>query len=81
MTIRGRIYGGFGSDVAARAGAVLDNKRVAEALRQPLTDQARGDVVPTPRCEAHDDADRPSRIALAIAKRVTVSSGAALPAR
>ena len=34
----------LGPDIAAGAGAVLDDELLAEAIRQPLTHQARLDV-------------------------------------
>ena len=47
----GRMHDRLGGDVAAGAGPILDDERLAETLRQPLTDQAREDVGPTPRAK------------------------------
>src|SRR5258705_167794 len=52
ITVRGRIYDSLGGNIAARARPILNNEPLAEPLRQPLTDEARGDVVPTPRRKA-----------------------------
>jgi hypothetical protein len=51
-------------DIAARTCPVLDEKRLAELLRQPLTEQARGDVGSAASCKADDDAHRPRWIGL-----------------
>ena len=42
--------------IAARARPVLDDKRVAEPFRKPLTDQAREDVVGATGSKADDHA-------------------------
>jgi hypothetical protein len=44
VAICGRLRDRLGADVAAGAGAVLNDELLAEALRQPLTHQARLDV-------------------------------------
>ena len=64
VTIRGRLGDRLGSDVAAGAGAVLNDELLAEAIRQPLPHQARLDVGCPARGKADDDADRPGRIGL-----------------
>ena len=46
MTVGGGHYDSLGRDIAAGAGPVVDAKRLAEPLGQPLADQARGDVIP-----------------------------------
>jgi hypothetical protein len=52
------VHDRLGGDVAAGAQPVLDHERLAEPLRQPLTDQTREDVVWTPGGKADDDAYR-----------------------
>ena len=59
VAIRGRLGDRLGSDVAAGAGAVLDDELLAEAIRQPLTHQARLDVGSPAGGKADDDAHRP----------------------
>jgi hypothetical protein len=49
----------LGGDIAAGAGPVLDDERLAEPLRQPLTDQARENVVRPAGGKPDDDANRP----------------------
>src|SRR5215467_8880207 len=39
-----RTYNRLGADIAAATRPVVDHELLAEALRQPLTDQARDDV-------------------------------------
>jgi hypothetical protein len=64
VAIRGRFGDRFGSDVAAGAGAVLNDELLAEAIGQPLTHQARLDVGSPAGGKADDDAHRPRRIGL-----------------
>ena len=59
IAIRGRPRDRLGADVAAGAGAVLDDELLAEAVRQPLTHQARLDVGRPAGGKADDDAHRP----------------------
>src|SRR5262249_33712566 len=51
-------------DIAAGARTVLDDERLTEPLREPLTYQARRDVRTASGREANNDAHRPHRIAL-----------------
>jgi hypothetical protein len=51
-------------DVAVRAGAILDDHGLSEALGQPRTDHARRHVGRTARRNGHDDADGLRRIRL-----------------
>ena len=44
IAVRGRAHDRLGGDIAASTRPVLDDERLAEPLRQPLTDQARDDV-------------------------------------
>jgi hypothetical protein len=64
VTVRGRSHDRFDADIAARAGSVVDNELLAEALGQPLTHQAREDVGRTTWWKTDDDAHRPRRIGL-----------------
>src|SRR5262249_15919070 len=52
------------TDIANTARTVLDDKLLTEALRQPLTDGARSNVVDTPGRKWDNDAHRPRRIGL-----------------
>jgi hypothetical protein len=54
----------LGADVAAATRPVVDNKLLAEPLRQPLSDQACPDVEATTGREANDNAHRPRWIGL-----------------
>src|SRR5262249_30146401 len=51
----GRLY----TDIATTARTVLDDELLTEALRQPLTNEARSNVVNATRCKWDDDAHRP----------------------
>ena len=55
---------GFAADIAAGAGPVLDHDLLAEPLRQPLADQARGDVDRAAGRKWCDQLHRPRRIRL-----------------
>ena len=44
-----------GADRAARSGAVVDNRSLAEAFSEPHGDEARRDVVAAARRERHDE--------------------------
>src|SRR5262249_16574333 len=44
VSVGRRTYNRFGADIAAAARTVLDDERLAEALRQPLTHQTGDDV-------------------------------------
>src|SRR6516164_5918906 len=59
-----RTYNRLGADIAAATRPVVDNKLLAEALGQPLTDQARDDVTWAGGGKADNDANRPRRIGL-----------------
>src|SRR5215831_13336726 len=52
------------ADIAAAAWAILDDKLLADALRQPSPYQARGSVVHGTSSKGDDDAYRPRRIGL-----------------
>src|SRR5262249_57081054 len=67
--VRGRAHDGLGGDIAAGAGAVLDDERLAEPFRQKLADQPRHDVDVVARGESDDDVHRPARIGLRLRRR------------
>src|SRR6516225_5189089 len=54
----------LGGDVAAGSRTVVDDERLTEPLRKPLTYQARRDVRTASGREANNDAHRPRRIGL-----------------
>ncbi len=64
VTVGGRMHDCFGGCIAAGARPVLDDERVAEPLRQPLTDQTRENVVGAAGSKADDHAHRLRRIGL-----------------
>src|SRR5262249_35249455 len=64
VAIGRRFHHRLHGDIAARARPVIDDELLAEALRQPLADQPRIDVVRAARREADDDAHRAGRIGL-----------------
>src|SRR5262245_52028033 len=57
-------YDGLNTDITTASRTVLNEELLAEALRQPLTDQARSDVVRTTGGKGDDDSHRPRRIGL-----------------
>jgi len=58
------MHDGFGRDVAACPGPVVDDERLAESIRQPLTQQPRDDVGRAAGRKTDDDPHRPRRIDL-----------------
>src|SRR5262249_39931002 len=58
-----------GGDVAPGPGAVLDDERLAEPLRQKLADQPRHNVDVVAGGESDDDVHRPARIGLRLRRR------------
>src|SRR5262249_37646785 len=64
VAVRRCAHDRLGADIAARAWSILDDERLTEPLRQPLTHQTRDDVARTGRSERHDDAHRPRWIGL-----------------
>jgi hypothetical protein len=64
ITVRGCTHDCLGGDIAARTCPVRDDERLAEPFRQPLTEQARGDVGSPASRKADDDAHGPRRIGL-----------------
>src|SRR5262249_46017304 len=52
------------ADIATTARTVLDDELLTEALRQPLTNEARSNVVNTTGRKWDNDAHRPRRIGL-----------------
>jgi hypothetical protein len=64
VAVSGRAHDGLGGDVGTSARPVLDDEWLAEALRQPLTDQAREDVSLAASGKGDDHAYWPRRIGL-----------------
>ena len=64
VTVRWCPHDGFGADVAAGPRPVVDDELLAQPFREPLRDEARGDVGRTAGGKADDDAHRPRRIGL-----------------
>src|SRR5687768_9823021 len=64
MPIRGRTHDHLRGDIAASARPVFDDELLAKPFRQPLTHQAREDVIRTAWSKADDNAHRPRRIGL-----------------
>src|SRR6516162_3342072 len=66
IAVGGRLDRCFDGEVAASAGPVLNDELLAEALRQPLADQAGIQVGHAAGREADDDAHRPRWIGLCL---------------
>src|SRR5262249_51660572 len=64
VAIRRRAHNRLGCDVAAGSQTVVDDERLTEPLRKPLTYQARRDVRTASGREANNDAHRPRWIGL-----------------
>src|SRR5262245_2526650 len=64
VAIRRRAYDRLSADIAVRARPVLDDELLAEPLREPLTHQARGDVVTATGGVSNNPAHRPRWIGL-----------------
>ena len=58
VAVRRARRGGLHADVAAGAGAVLDENLLPPFLRQEVAKQARGHIADAARRRRHDDADR-----------------------
>jgi hypothetical protein len=64
MTVGRRAHDRLSGDTAASACPVFDEEGLAEAFRQPLTDQARYDVRAAARRKPNKNAHRLRRIGL-----------------
>ena len=64
IAVRRRLHDLLHRDVAARARPIVDDELLAEALRQPLADEARIDVVRAAGGKTDHDAHGPRRITL-----------------
>src|SRR5262252_1495924 len=64
IAVCGRMDGGLCGDIAGCARSVLDDERLVEPLRQPLTHEARGAVESATGWKADDQAHRPRRVGL-----------------
>src|SRR6476646_9475595 len=62
VAIRCRLHDSLGGNIGAGSRPIFDDEWLAESLRLPLTHQARKDVGPTARGNAHDPAHRPQGI-------------------
>src|SRR5262249_43293356 len=58
------VHDRLGGDVAASAWPVLDDDRLAKTFRQPLSDEARGDIGTAPGRKSDDQPYRPCWIVL-----------------
>src|SRR5262249_8859310 len=59
-----RTHDGFSGNISTGTGPILDDKWLAEPVRQPLPKQAPNDVGPAARDDADDQAHRPRWIGL-----------------
>src|SRR5262245_46702816 len=59
VAIRRRTHDGFGGNISTGTGPVLDDKWLAEPLRQPLPNQAPNDIRPAAGDNADDHSHRP----------------------
>src|SRR5258705_8657430 len=64
VSIRRRIHDHLRTNIAAGSRSVLDDKLLAETLRQPLADQTSDDVGRSAGSKWDDDAHPPPRIGL-----------------
>src|SRR5262245_38411048 len=64
VAVRRCMHDGFGRDVAACPGPVVDDERLAESIRQLLTQQPRDDVGRAAGRKTDENAHRPRRIGL-----------------
>ena len=64
MAVRGRLNYRLGADIAAPARPVVDDERLTEPFREPLTHQAREDVDPASGTGGDNNADWSRRIRL-----------------
>src|SRR5215510_8003219 len=64
VAVRRCAHDRLGADIAARAWSILDDERLTEPLRQPLTDQARDDVSWAAGGKTDNDAHGPAWIGL-----------------
>ena len=69
VAVRCRLHDRLGGDIGAGAGSVLDDERLAELLRQPLTHQAREGVGGAARRKPDDQPHRSWRVRLAAVSR------------
>src|SRR5437667_7898402 len=64
VSVRRRIHDQLRTNIAAGSWPVLDDKLLAETLRQPLADQTSADVGRSAGGKWDDDAHRPGRVGL-----------------
>jgi hypothetical protein len=66
VAIGRRTIGHLGTDVSSRAGAILDDDRLAPLARQPIRDQPRDGIGRSTGGERHDDLHGTIRIVLGV---------------
>jgi hypothetical protein len=64
VAVRRRAHDRFGADIPATAWPVIDHEWLAEPFRQPLTHEARENVLRAAGGNGDDQAHRPRRIGL-----------------
>src|SRR5262245_53733541 len=64
MAVSRRRYARLGGDIAAGTSPVLDDDWLGKALRQPLSDEARGDIGTAPGRKSDNQPHRPCWIVL-----------------
>src|SRR5262249_5140079 len=64
IPVRRSLEHGLGRNISCGASSVLDDELLAEAFRQPLTEEAGNDVVRPAGDKADDDTDWPRGITL-----------------
>src|SRR5262249_39699038 len=64
VSVRGHAYDRLGADIAGGTRSVLDDEGLAKMLRQPLSHQARDDVIRPAGGIVDDQTYRPRRIRL-----------------
>ena len=64
MAVGRRVHGRLGGDIAAGTWPVLNGEWLTKTLRQPLSDEARGDVGTAPGWKSDNQSYRPGWIVL-----------------
>ena len=64
MAVSRRVHDRLGGDIAAGTWPVLDDDWLAKTLRQPLSDEARGDIGTAPGRKSDNQSHRPCWIVL-----------------
>jgi hypothetical protein len=69
VAVRGSADHRFGREIAAGAGTIVDDERMAQPGRQPIGDDAREQIGRAAGSRADDEPHRPRRIALRVRRR------------